>query len=304
MKRFQVRVPASSSNLGPGFDVLGLAVNLYLTLRIEPSPNGTQLFLLNGVDSEFLARQQQNLILEVAQTVCRRMKLPLPPLRVTTHNEIPVSRGLGSSAAAIIAGISIAEAVHDLRFTPEEIIQHALEFESHPDNLAACLMGGLTASGVVAPQHPVILPLPVDPRLKLVVVVPEFRVSTYQARAVLPARYKRSDVILNLQHAVLLSHILKKVRPALPGLLFEDRIHQPYRERIIPGLREALSLPPLEGLLGVYLSGSGSTVAAMAVSNFQQIGRKLQNCFSKQQLSSKMLVLRIDRNGRNLRHLA
>jgi homoserine kinase len=305
-RRFQffIQVPGSSANLGPGFDVLAIAVKLYLQIKVQPSPRSSHLLHFSGEGSNQLAGGKSNLILEVARHVSRAQKIHIPPLYLDVKNEIPLARGLGSSAAAITAGVAIAECFSPSPFTVEEFFKYALAFESHPDNLAASLLGGLTAVGLLPERKLGVLPLPLDRRLKIVAAIPDFEVSTQKARRVLPLRYVNHDVIANLQNAILLSHALQHL-PFFPiRSFFEDHLHQPYREALVPGLHEALHLSPMPGLVGTYLSGSGSTVAALAQSNFQSIGHALQNCFSKHALSSKMVVLTIDRKGRSIRRLA
>jgi len=302
--QFLIRIPASTSNLGPGFDVLGLAVDLHLEVRVEPSAGGANVLLFKGAGSNVLALEGSNLILRVARHVARTEKVVLPPLRLTIHNEIPLARGLGSSAAAIVAGVSLVELFSPSPFDPPRILRFALEFEAHPDNLAACLMGGLTAARLDASRSAYFLPLSIDRRLKVIFAIPEFPVSTVKARRVLPLRYRREDVVSNLQNAVLLSHALGKIPHPSARRLFVDRIHQPYRALLVPGLQEALALPELRGLVGVFLSGSGPTLAALGTENFRSIGHALQNCFSKRGLSSTIAVLNVDRKGRSIKRLA
>lgn len=300
-----IRIPGSSSNLGPGFDVLGIAVSLHLKIRVQPSPSRAHILLFSGEGSDQLSCENDNLILRVAQRVARRLKFRLPPLRLSIENQIPISRGLGSSAAAILAGVTVAEILSSGKLSREDVLRFAMEFESHPDNLAACLVGGFTAARRISSQSAVIQSLPLDPRLKIVAAIPDFTVSTKEARRVLPKHLARPDAIHNLQNAVLLSHVLGKITsPSAIRPLFEDHLHQPYRHKLVPGMKEALALPDLPGLVGVFLSGSGSTLAALALRNFSVIGRALQNCFSKNGLSSRMLVLDIDRKGRRSRQLA
>lgn len=297
---FKIQVPASTSNLGPGFDVLGLAVKLYLKVLVEPSSLGAHLVLFKGEGSDVLSQERSNLILRVAQRVARAHQATLPPLKLTIQNEIPIAKGLGSSAAAIIVGVTIAEFFSRTKFSSEELLRHALEFESHPDNLTACLVGGLTAARLRSAHSCVYQSLSIDRYLKVVMAIPDFTISTNKARRILPRHYSRADAVSNLQNAVLLSHRLGKIDCSSPRIYFKDHFHQPYRAHLIPGLREALSLPEMPGLVGTYLSGSGSTLAALATKNFKHIGRALQNCFSKHGMSSKMAVLSIDRNGRRI----
>lgn len=301
--RFLIQVPASTSNLGPGFDVFGLAVNLHLQVRVERSPSDADLVFFEGEGSGALSQEKENLILQVARHTARIKKIFLPGLQLQVCNHIPLSRGLGSSAAAIIAGISIAELFFRKPFSTDEIFKAALAFESHPDNLAAGLRGGFTAAKLRPDGTAVVQSLPIDRRLKVVAAIPDLEISTEKARRALPQSYPRIDIISNLQNAVLLSSMLAELPPHSLRNLFEDRLHQPYRAGLIPGLQEALTLPEMSGLAGTFLSGSGSTVAALATHHFSAIGRALQNCFSKHGMSSKMAVLSIDRKGRRVKRL-
>lgn len=300
---FTIRVPASTSNLGPGFDVLGLAVSLYLSIDVTPSYTKSHQLEITGADSAVLRRQERNLILEAARSMAAAHRLKLPALHLKVHNEIPLARGLGSSAAAIVGGISIAECFSARPFPISEFLHAAMRFESHPDNLSACLLGGFTAAQVDSKEGVLVRSLPIDRRLRVVVAIPDLCVSTHKARQVLPRTYRRADVVSNLQNAVLLSHVLRDVSHLESRHLLSDRIHQPYRAKLIPGLTEALEIPKTAGLIGVFLSGSGSTLAALATNRLESIGRQLQKCFSNHRLSSRMLVLSIDRKGRRIRRL-
>ncbi|MDD5543933.1 MAG: homoserine kinase [Acidobacteriia bacterium] len=300
---FAIRVPASTSNLGPGFDVFGLALGLYLGIEARPSGTGSHQLEITGADAADLQNQKRNLILEVARKTAAAHHFKLPGLHLKIHSDIPLARGLGSSAAAIIGGISIAECFSRRSFSTSEIFRMALNFEAHPDNLAACLLGGFTAAQVDLRRSAWVRRLPLDRHLRVIVAIPELRISTHLARQVLPPTYPRADVVSNLQNAVLLSHALGEVSHFESRHLFSDRLHQPYRARLLPGLTEAIQLPKMAGLVGVFLSGSGSTLAALATSNFESIGRRLQKCFSNHGLSSKMQVLSIDRKGRRTRRL-
>lgn len=302
--KFLIQIPASTSNLGPGFDVLGLAVDLNLKVYVEPSPGGPNVLLFEGVGSDILAQERSNLILRVARRVARAENVFLPPLRLRIHNSIPLARGLGSSAAAILAGVTLAELFSRTPFSCDRILKHALAFESHPDNLSASLLGGLTAARLESRRSAMILRLPIDRHLKVVFAIPEFLISTVKARRVLPRKYSRENVVSNLQNAVLLSHALGRIPGFSLRRVFEDHLHQPYRSSLVPGLQEALALPGIPGLIGIYLSGSGPTIAALATDNFRVIGHALQNCFSKLGMSSKMAVLNIDRKGRRISRLA
>ena len=192
-RNYSFRVPAGTSNLGAGFDALGLALEIYLRVRIE-LPAKMEVVAL-GVDASEIPTTSDNLILRVAHRVAQRRNRELPTFRMTIANEIPLARGLGSSAAAIIAGITCYELVTQDRLTEPEIFKYAFEFESHPDNLSPALRGGLVAACQGEDSQVFIANLKVAPGVKSVIVIPEFEISTEKARAVLPQTYSRKDAV-------------------------------------------------------------------------------------------------------------
>src|SRR5215472_3903164 len=237
-RNYSFRVPAGTSNLGAGFDALGLALEMYLRVRIEPSSK-TEVVAL-GVDSAEIPTTSNNLILRVANRVALHRKRELPPFRMTIANEIPLARGLGSSAAAIIAGITSYELLAQDWLSEAEIFRYAFEFETHPDNLSPALRGGLVAACQGADSEVFIANLKVAPGVKSVIVIPEFEISTEKARAVLPQTYSRKDAVYNLQRSALVIGALTTGNWGLVREAMNDRIHQPYRASLIPGFEEIL----------------------------------------------------------------
>src|SRR5689334_24421344 len=201
-RNYSFRVPAGTSNLGAGFDALGLALEIYLRVRIELSTKMEIVAL--GLDAAEIPTTPDNLILRVAARVAARRNRELPPFRMTIANEIPLARGLGSSAAAIIAGITCYELTAQDRLTEADIFKYAFEFESHPDNLSPALRGGLVAAVQGADSQVFIANLKVAPGVKCVIVIPDFEVSTEKARAVLPKMYSRQDAVYNIQRSALI----------------------------------------------------------------------------------------------------
>src|ERR1043166_8602013 len=201
-RNYSFRVPAGTSNLGAGFDALGLALEIYLRVRLELSSK-TEIVAL-GVDATEIPTTADNLILRVANRVAALRNRELPAFRMTIANEIPLMRGLGSSAAAIIAGITCYDLAAQDTLTEQEIFRYAFEFESHPDNLSPALRGGLVAACQGADREGFIANLKVAPGVKSVIVIPDFEVSTETARAVLPQTYSRKDTVYNIQRAALI----------------------------------------------------------------------------------------------------
>ena len=238
-RRHSFRVPASTSNLGAGFDALSLALQRYLRVTVEPA--AAFEIVAQGVDASSIPRTPDNLIRRVADRVGKARGKQLPPFRMTIENEIPLARGMGSSAAAIIAGVTCYELAAEDRLSEREIFQFALEFESHPDNLAAALRGGLVATAIADDGEVLIAKLAVADGVKTVVVIPAFELSTEKARGVLPQTYSRKDAVYNIQRSALTIAALTTGNWAHLREAMKDRIHQPYRAPLIPGFDEILA---------------------------------------------------------------
>src|SRR4051794_36550060 len=235
-----VRVPASSANLGPGFDALGLALNIYLECRFRPSE--ALSIAAVGRDAECISTGDDNLIWQTALTVARDTETTLPPIELIIDNNIPLGKGLGSSAAALTAGVVIADQLLGLHWKPHRILDEAAKIEGHPDNVAACVLGSIVASAIDSGGVARAVRLALNEHYSVAVVVPDFVLPTTTARAVLPESYSRADAIYNVQRsALLIAALTTGTTSAFPTAL-EDRLHQPYRTKLIPGLEEILKL--------------------------------------------------------------
>jgi homoserine kinase len=246
-----LRVPASSANLGPGFDTLGLALEIFLECRFER--NDVLKIEVSGRDAQSISTDGSNLIWQTMAAY------GAPPVRLRIHNEIPLGKGLGSSAAAITAGVVMANELLGWGWTRSQVLDETARLEGHPDNVAACTLGGVTASSFDrdGKAHAIRLDLPAG--IGLAVVTPNFVLPTKTARAALPECYPRADVIFNLQRVALLVAALAKGSIADFAASLEDCLHQPYRASLVPGLAEILELRE-PGLLGCVLSGAGPSV--------------------------------------------
>jgi homoserine kinase len=257
MSWFTVRTPASSANLGPGFDALGMALGLYLTCRFRRA--GELRISAEGRDSSSIPTGPENLIWRTAATVAEDHGAAMPPIELRIVNEIPIGKGLGSSAAALTAGVVIADQVLNLGWKPLRILDEAARLEGHPDNVAACTLGSIVASAIDSGGVTRAVRLDLPRHFGVAVVIPDFDLPTATARAVLPASYSREDAVFNVQRAALLIAALAAgARSAFPAAL-EDRFHQPYRIPLVPGLDEILKLRA-PGLLGCALSGAGPSI--------------------------------------------
>ncbi len=255
----RVQVPASSANLGPGFDCLGLALGLYNRLTVREADC---LRIETDGDSPFVPRDGSNLVVVAMKRAYAEAGRPFPNLYLHQSDDIPLSRGLGSSAAAIVAGLAAANALLGNPFDQPQLLRMATGIEGHPDNVAACLYGGLTAAVAQDGDVLCVRALP-SPRYAFAALLPHYDLSTRKARAVLPARYSRADAVFNVGHAVLMYAALEQGRDDVLRRACEDRLHQDYRKALIPGWDDVLSLAWRHGALSVFLSGAGPTVLAV-----------------------------------------
>src|SRR5581483_11677186 len=226
MSWYYVRVPASSANLGPGFDALGLAFGIYLECRFRP---GERLHIVAaGRDSNAISTGEDNLIWQTALAVAAKARMEMPAIELRIDNDIPIGKGLGSSAAALRAGVIIADVLLGLGWKPHRILDEAARLEGHPDNVAACILGSIVASAIDSGGEARADRIQLSPRVDVGIVVPDFPLSTTKARSVLPSCYDREDAIFNVQRAsLLIAALATGTVSAFPAAL-EDRFHQPY----------------------------------------------------------------------------
>lgn len=298
---FTVRVPASSSNLGAGFDTFSLALQLYLTVTAQVLPKaGAKCRVTNsgeGGSSGLLSATEDNLIFRAMSLAADREGWSLPPLHLDVHNELPLGRGLGSSAAAIIAGITLASLVCDRELGAEAVLRYALALEGHADNVAAAYHGGWVISCLKSDGSVLIVkrPWPVD--LKVIVVSPDALLQTANTRSALPASVDRDDAVHNLQRVALFSSAVEARRYDLLWDAMQDRMHQPFRQSLVPGLTDALATQRQPGLLGVSLSGSGPSVIALACDHLAEIGEAIADSFRLHGMPATVRLLEVDREG-------
>jgi homoserine kinase len=334
-----IKVPCSSANIGPGFDVIGLALNLYLELEVTVTRKESSEHSLNckityeGVGAEDVPLvAEDNLITRTAVYVLRCHGIRAFPAETQLHvkNPIPLGRGLGSSAAAIVGGVFLANEVGNLQLSKARMLDYCLMEERHPDNVAAALYGGFVgtylnelspedterleiplsevlpqpAGGVDTGLQPPEPPLNIghytkfnwSSAIKCICIIPQFEVSTAKARAVLPESYSRKDAIFNMQRLAVLTTALGQAKPD-PDMIYtamQDKLHQPYRRGLIPGLTEILqSVTPQShpGLLGICLSGAGPTILALATENFDSIANHIVDQFKKENITCDWKLL-------------
>ena len=280
MTAIRVAAPATTANLGPGYDCLGMALDIWNTVEVEPLPDGEAPSVsVSGEGAGELEDGPENLVYRSMEFLYRELGRPMPPLRVRCDNEIPLARGLGSSAAAIAGGLAAANALADMNgdgggFAARDLLEMAATIEGHPDNVAAAVMGGLQ---LVVTEHPstssgrtdagentlYTVPVSVPAAIHAVLFIPETRIATTDARAVLPQQLSVADAVHNMARVALLVAGMATNHPEYLSVATQDKLHQPYRQPLFPAMKLLMKAALDAGALGAFLSGSGSTVLAL-----------------------------------------
>jgi|SRR5579872_5943006 len=292
--RIDFEVPATSANLGSGFDAVGIALELRLraTLRYHDAPfsmrflPGPQMPTHDGFERE-IVRGIRALLGEEA---------PLPRGELVVENPLPLGKGLGSSAAALVLGLLVADAAEELETPAERLVELACALEGHPDNSTPALLGGFIVAAQQGTSSPSYLRFDPPSGVRAIVAVPQLELATSHARAVLPQAYAKEDTIYNIQRASLLGASLASGDLRYLRVAMQDRLHQPYRAAFVPGLEEALHLD-VPGLLGVALSGAGPSVLALVDGNTMEVAAKMRSCFERHRVACETWVLGLAREG-------
>ncbi len=289
-----LRVPGSSANLGPGFDSLGIALQVYLTCRFSASNRLS--IRCSGRDASLISCNDDNLIWQTALTVASRARVALPAADLEITNEIPLGQGLGSSAAAITAGVIIGARLLGLDWSPARILDEAARLEGHPDNVAACVLGSIVASAVEPGGITRAVRLEMPANFRVAVVVPNFTLPTKDARAVLPDAYSRADTTFNIQRATLLVAALATGDASAFPAALDDRLHQPFRARLVPGLADILRLRA-PGLLGCTLSGAGPGVLVFYERGYERVCDLVRQTFAMSGCTTEVISSGVAPNG-------
>ena len=293
----RVRVPASSANLGPGFDALGLALGIYLDCGFRRAERLT--IHVSGRDAVSISTGEDNLIWQTALTVAHDVGRTLDPIELEIENDIPLGKGLGSSAAALTAGVVIADQLLGLNWDAHRILDEAAFIEGHPDNVAACVLGSVVASAIDSEGITRAVRLNWPDRFRVAVVVPDFVLPTSEARTVLPPSYSREDAVYNVQRsALLIAALAMGDSTAFPAAL-EDRMHQPYRAHLVPGLDEMTGLRA-PGLLGCALSGAGPSILVFYERGSESVCDLVSGVFRRRGRSCEILWPAVAGSGYSL----
>ncbi len=293
-RRANVRVPASSANLGPGFDVLALALDLHLEVKAEEAAR--TVIQWKGEGATEVPLTSRNLIVRAAQEPFNGWAPPLGGLALEVQNEIPIGRGLGSSAAAIVAGITIGAKLRGLRLSPDRIHELGFPLEGHGDNLAAAVYGGfcIVASGGMAPG---VVELTWPTKWRAVLFVPTDVSPTHEARRLVPTRVPRADVVFNLARVAVWVAACAYADRSLVAAAMEDRLHQPGRARAYRYLDDMIAAALGAGALGAALSGAGGGVIAIADRRIGAVGEVINGVARHHQVSGRILQLRASNAG-------
>lgn len=292
----KIKVPATTANLGPGLDTLGMALSLYLTVEMDYSRRGTVINFIGSGQDELQKNPDRNLILKAASLVMQQAGLYDCPLELRIHNEIPVGKGLGSSASAIVAGIYAANRLLEHPFPEEQLLSWAVKMEGHADNIVPAVSGGLT-SVLLQDDKVFYQKLELPAALKLVLAVPDFALPTTQSRSVLPAQISLTDTVSSLQRACFLVASLVNGDFSQLAAAMHDPVFQAGRKGFIPGFDDVLTKAREAGALGVTLSGAGPSIIAFTIDREALIGEAMQKSFAAAGISSQILTLHPSANG-------
>ncbi len=295
MQPIRIRIPASTSNLGPGFDTLGLALSLYLELDARPGPLPIQVIMDNAPARYF--NSLKAMIRKAAATLFEQAGVEPVGMELVFKNNIPLARGLGSSAAIRLAAMIAANNMINKPIPDTQLLESAIRLERHPENCVASFYGGLSASGFLNSSLEVVR-AKLSPKLKFTALIPEQTIETPNARKVLPDSIPRKDAVFNLQRGIMAFHTLACYSEALRPEMFEDKLHQPARSRLFKPLPAVIRAAVDAGARGAFLSGSGSTIIAVVLeTDPEQIGQAMQRVLADKNIPSRIQVLNADNRG-------
>ncbi len=293
MKRIVVTVPATCANLGPGFDCLGLALGLHNQVTFSQRAHGLKI-TVQGEGAGQIPLGSDNLTARAAALLFDYAGVPLPGFHIHLANRIPVSSGLGSSAAAVIAGLMGASAFLPTPPTQQELLQLATRLEGHPDNITPAMLGGLTL--IIQDGERLVVERIEIPTLPILIVLPEFALATAQARAALPAQVSQADAVFNASRLALLLRALQVGDVTTLRLAMQDRLHQPYRIPLVPGMRQAFDAVQRAGA-ATALSGAGPSMVILASNHHARLARLALDAFQAAGLRARHWVLPVDTRG-------
>jgi homoserine kinase len=292
-KVVSVRIPGSTSNLGSGFDTLGLALQVYNRVRVSSA--GAKGVRLVACDPSGDWTRAQEMVRETVRLFFKILGQPSPGLEVELGGEVPIGRGLGASATARVGVLVALNELAKARLDRAQLLDLATRLEGHPDNASPALYGGFTVSGPIGDGIRCVR-FPVKTRAAFVTLIPSFQIQTEAARQLMPGNYSKRDAAHSLNRAALITAAFAKGDLSLLQGVFDDRFHQPYREQLIPALSRVLRAGEKAGAIGGWLSGSGSAVICLARENTDEVGAAMR----RQLPGSEVRLLSADDIGATL----
>ena len=294
---FHISLPATSANIGPAFDAAALALDLVISVQALKAKKFS--IVASGRDSGICSQMENHLILKTYSEVLQFEKKQAIPLSLSIENEFPIGKGLGSSAAARLAGIVLAVHFGRLKWSSSRIVGEASRREHHPDNAAACWMGGITVARMLGDGEAQVARFVPKGKWPLLLAIPDESLPTEKAREVLPQEYSRADTVANIQNSMLLMAALFQGDRSLLASALEDRIHQPYREHLCPLLPALRSFPAKDGVMGTVLSGAGPSVLMFVdpKARIEKVRNRVEAHLKERGYTAELLVTSIAKRG-------
>jgi homoserine kinase len=296
--RLSISIPCSTSNLGPGFDTLGLALNRYLYLSVEES-NGL-VISVEGNGKEHIAADANNLVYSAMTATAQKVGRTIPPIHLQIRNEIPAYGGLGGSGAAIAGGVFLANQLLSIGLSLDEMLNIAVEIEGHPDNVSAALFGGLTINCFDENRRVHCRSVKIDKKLSVISCSPHFQVQTKEARKILPQQIPLKDAVTNIENAA--SLVAAMIAGDFEALRYttHERLHEQYRATLIPGFADVKAAALNAGALSFNISGAGPTLFAFTLTNQQQIADAMVQAFRTNGQTATSEVMSVENSGATL----
>lgn len=292
----KVRIPGTTANCGAGFDAVGMACTIYNDLELTLMKDGKLDIEVFGEGKGAIPVDERNIVWKAIQAVLHKVGLSYSGIHIKMNNHIPLARGLGSSAAAIVAGLVAANKATGDQLTKHELLTMATALEGHPDNVAPAIFGGIVVSIMRGKDVQSLRFMPPVP-LTMVVAVPDFTLSTKTSREVLPLKVPLKDAVFNVSRTALLVSALCQGEFGFLKYALDDKLHQPYRQKLIPGMQAVFQAAQLQGALGSVISGAGPSIIAFTQQNAEAVGNAMVNAFKAYKITSHYLILDIDSDG-------
>ena len=296
MKTIKVKIPATTANCGPGFDSIGIACTYYNELEVTELDTDEIQLEVTGEGEGTIPATRENIVCQAMEKVFQRVGYECKGIRLNMHNNIPLARGLGSSAAAIVGGLFAANELSGSKLTRNDLFELATEMEGHPDNVAPAIFGGITVSMMNDGKPSYLRFMPPKP-LYMIVAIPQFRLATKTARSVLPKEVPHADAVFNLSRTAMLVTALNQGKYEYLAQALEDKLHQPYRMPLIQGMQDVVTLAQEAGAYGCVISGAGPSLIAFADKNPDDIGHAMVKGFNQNEVDARYVVLQIAEKG-------